>query len=365
MHVIYLCIAILFAFASCKNTGNKDTENSATQNSENKKDEQNNSNGFWEKLVMNEIGDGKGGVAAIVPMPSNWKFANGGISGPNGLKITDYRGNSFMYNYDRSLQNIYAQNGQMRELPNIEQLIQEDFIPLLSSNGLQYIKSYEIPEISKMDKWYSDQLFKAMPSRSDVKAFGSDWKTKEGNPYFLLIHINASTSQTMQNWSYFSSGLEAEPQSFEKAKKQYIFALANTRYNLEPIMAYNKEEAQRCGQSWAAFNKRMAINQAAFEANQIAHINRTNAINDAITSNYNANNTASDKRQEQTIDGIYERTNVQNTETGQTYKVQEGANQYWMNNNGEYIGTKQQGYNPNLDDNMNEQKWQELQRINQ
>jgi predicted oxidoreductase (fatty acid repression mutant protein) len=33
-----------------------------------------------------------------------------------------------------------------------------------------------------------------------------------------------------------------------------------------------------------------------------------------------------------------------------------GANQYWMNSNGEYIGTQLQNYNPNLDDNMNEQR---------
>jgi len=49
--------------------------------------------------------------------------------------------------------------------------------------------------------------------------------------------------------------------------------------------------------------------------------------------------------------------------TGQTYKVQEGANQYWMNNDGQYIGTNLQGYNPNLDDNMNEMKWRALQEV--
>jgi hypothetical protein len=63
------------------------------------------------------------------------------------------------------------------------------------------------------------------------------------------------------------------------------------------------------------------------------------------------------------IDGIYEQTNVQNPETGQSYKVTAGANQYWMNNNGEYISTKLNDYNPNLDDNMNEVKWQQLKEV--
>ena len=52
-----------------------------------------------------------------------------------------------------------------------------------------------------------------------------------------------------------------------------------------------------------------------------------------------------------------------NAETGQRYKVSSGSNQYWMNSNGEYIGTDRQDYNPNLDENMNNVKWQELNEV--
>jgi len=366
MRKYYVLLLLSLSIASCQNSdAKKSGNNNASENpagSSDSKTSGTKSNGYWEKLVMNEIGDGKGGVAAIMPMPAGWKFVKGGITGPHGVKVTDFALRSFMMNYNQNLQYAYSQTPQ-RSLPDIETLIQQDFVPVGAKNGLTYIKSYELPEVSKMDKWYSDQLFKALPSTADVRAYGTEWKYSNGNPYFLIIHVNASTSQTMQTWYYMSSGLDTEPAYFEAAKKQYIFALANTRYNIEPIMAYNKEEAQRCGQSWAAFNKKMAANQAAFEAGQIAHINKSNAINDAIMSNWKANDAASDIQQERRIDGIYERTNVQNTETGKNYKVQEGANQYWMNNDGEYIGTKQQGYNPNLDESMNEQKWQELKRI--
>jgi hypothetical protein len=228
---------------------------------------------------------------------------------------------------------------------------------------MEFVKVYEIQEISKLDKWYSDQLYAAMPANSTVKAFGSDWKKSNGDPYFLLIHVNVKTSQAMQNWWYFSSGLEAPSADFEKAKKQYIFALANMRYNLEPIAEYNRAEMQRCGANWKAFNARMAANQAAFDAQQRAFVNKSDAINESIMASWKANNASSDKQQEERIDNIYERTNVQSTETGKMYKVQEGANNYWMNRDGEYIGTKLQGYDPNLDDNMNEQKWDELKRV--
>ncbi len=69
------------------------------------------------------------------------------------------------------------------------------------------------------------------------------------------------------------------------------------------------------------------------------------------------------KNQEQFIDVIREETNVQNTATGKVYKVQEGANQYWMNSDGEYISTKSNTYNPNPDEIVNEQRWQELKKI--
>ena len=367
----YFLIALIFMICSCNSSSNKQTgsdaetaeagENGETSGSGEEKGK-GESNGFWEKMVMHELRDQNGMVAAIMPLPSSWKIGGGSaLSGPNGIKVTDYPGKNFMDNYNQSLQYAYQAGGQqLRAMPGIEQLIQEDFVPVAANNGLEFVRYYEIPEISKMDKWYSDQLYKAMPSRSDVMAFGTEWKTKEGNPYFLLIHLNVSTSQAMQTWYYMSSGLEADPQHFETAKKQYIFALANTRYNLQPIMAYNEQEAQRVGRSWAAHNQRMMQNQANFEAQQRAFVNKSNAINDAIMSGWRERNAASDRQQEQVIDGIYERTNVVDPTTGQGYKVSAGANNYWMNSNGEYIGTQLQGYDPNLDKNMNEIKWQEL-----
>ena len=141
-----------------------------------------------------------------------------------------------------------------------------------------------------------------------------------------------------------------------------IFALGNTHYPLEPILAYNQREAEKAGRSWAEFNQRMVQNQANFEAQQRAFVNKSNAINEAIMNGWRANNAASDKQQEQRVDGIYERTNVVDPSNGQRYKVAAGANQYWMNSNGEYISTDRHDYNPNLDENMNEQRWQVIAR---
>lgn len=327
-------------------------------------------NGNWQKLVMIPLKDAQGNVAAEAPYPADWEMVpvhqpgEPSMVGPNGVKVVDYALRNYMYTNDPNLQRVYYQSGQqLRPWPGVDAVIKQDVIPSAQSKGLTYVKHYEIPEVSRIDQWYSDQLYKAMPSQTKAIAVGSEWTTADGKPFFLLIHMNVSNSDNMQNWGYFSSSLEADEAYFERAKKQLIFSLANTRYALEPIAAYNQMEAQKAGQSWAAFNQRMAQNQAAFEAQQRAHVNKTEAINNAIMSGYNARNAASDRQQEQTIDAIYERTKVQNTETGQNYKVEGYHNQYWMNSNGEYIGTNQSGYNPNLDENMNNQKWNELKQV--
>lgn len=367
MKIHLTLLAIAFILWSCNNSESEKSTNSSSENTDKASGNRTSapgSNGYWQKMVMHELKDAKGVVAATMPLPASWKLNVNGASmaGPNGIRVTDFPSYTFMMNYDPGLQYAYSQT-KMREMPGIVRLIQEDFVPSAAKKGLQYVRHYEIPEISKIDRWYSDQLYKAMPAEYDVRAYGSEWKDDKGKLSFLLIRVNTSTSSQLQTWYYRSSMLEAEPAAYELAKKQYVFSQANMRYNIEPIMEYNKQEMQRVGQNWAAFNKKMAANQAAFEASQIAHINKSNAVNDAIMSGWKARNTAGDKNQEQFIDNIYENEKVQNTETGKVYKVQQGANQYWMNNDGEYIGTRLQDYNPNFDENMNQQKWQELKKV--
>lgn len=378
MQFPYLFILAAFITTSCNsnNAATGTTAETATEqqqpggNNQAQPAENKTNNSEWQKLVPYAFKDAQGQVAAVMPFPADWKVMPGGgngapsITGPHGLKVTDYPAQSFMYVHDPNMQQMYYQSGQrLRAMPGIEQLIQQDLVPWANNRGLQFVKHYEIPEVSKVDKWYSDQLYKAVPTRSDMVAIGTEWKDANGNPFFLLLHINVSNTAEMQNWYYMANSVEAEPGYFEQARKQYIFSLANTHYPLEPIMAYNEREAQKAGISWAAHNQRMAQNQANFEASQRAHVNRTNAINDAIMSGWRERNAASDRQQEQFIDAITERTNVIDPSTGQKYKVSSGYNHYWMNSNGEYISTNQFSYNPNQDDNLNGVKWQELNEV--
>lgn len=319
---------------------------------------------------MQPFYDSHGMVTAALPMPADWQVmrnASAGqptIVGPNGISVIDFPGQNFLYTNDPQMQQTYYRSGQqLRAMPGVEQLVAQDIVPWAAGQGLKLVEVFEVPEVSSMDRWYSDQLYKAMPSQIDVVAIGTQWVHSNGNPYFLLIHLSVSNGGGLQTWYYYASGLQAEKEHFERAKAQLIFALANARYNLDQIAAYNQREAQAAGQSWAAHNARMAQNQANFEAHQRDFVNRSNATNDAIMSGWRERNAASDKAHEQFVDVITERTNVVDPSTGTQYKVDSGANQYWMNNDGKYISTDSRTYDPNLDESMNSQQWQQLEPV--
>ncbi len=158
---------------------------------------------------------------------------------------------------------------------------------------------------------------------------------------------------------FVSSSIARIP--FEEAKKNYIYGLANFQYNPAQIISYNKSEAQKANQSWAAHNAKMAANQANFEAAQKNHVDKWEAINKSSMDAYNARNAASDKNQHDFLNTIKEENTVYNSATGKTYQVEAGSNYYWMNSNGEYIKSNDPSYNPNSDPSTYNMKWDQVQ----
>ncbi len=338
--------------------------NGASTASNQKKKPSNN----WQKLEMIAFKDNKGRVIAEAPYPPDWniktmiKQGEPGITGPNGVKIMDQPFKSYIYTNDPYYQQLYTQSGQqVIPWPGAEQLVKQHFVPELRNQGWTFKRWYEVPEVAKVDKWYNDQLYKAVPMKMQVVAIGSEWENANGEPAFMITHAQVSNTDLLQTWSYYSSVLKADKGHFDKAKKQYIFSMANTRYALEPIMEYNQEEARKAGQSWAAHNQRMAQNQANFEKQQRDFVNRSNSINESVMSNWEQNNASSDRQHQKTIDGIREEDNSYSS-SGQQYKTSIHYNNYWISSDGQYISTNQNDYNPNQDDNLNNQNWQKLQK---
>lgn len=369
MKLTYLSIFLLtVALLGCgdSNTndsvGTNETDNSSEVNGETAPSND------WEKLTMVPFVDAKGTVTSRAPFPSGWtvkraKQGEPSITGPHNVRIMEQPFKSFVYTNDYQMQQIYMQNGQpVSPWPGPDALVQQFFVPELSSQGWKLLRQYNVPEVARLDKWYNDQLYKVSPSQVEVHAIGTEWQSSDGSKAFMITRAIVSTSYDMQTWYYFSSVLKADDDYFDKAVKQYLFALGNTRYELEPIAAYNKAEAQRVGQSWAAFNQRMAQNQANFEQQQRNYVNNSNAINDAIMNGYKDRSASNDQQHQNYIDGIYEQDNSVNSSTGDQYKTSIHYNEYWVNGNGEYISTNNSNYNPNLDQDLNGSNWDQLKK---
>jgi hypothetical protein len=68
-----------------------------------------------------------------------------------------------------------------------------------------------------------------------------------------------------------------------KTQKNFLYALANTRYNPKNVEDHNRQEAQKANVSMAAHNQRMQQKQQQFELSQRAFESKRDAINASIT----------------------------------------------------------------------------------
>lgn len=320
-------------------------------------------------LVFQPLRDPQSGmISAELPLPADWRITRGlpgstsVLEGPNGVKVVDYPLQMFMLPRDPRMQQLYAQSGQVvRPLPNVESLVQTDLVPWAASRGFRLVKSYSLPEIARVDQQYDDKLFKVMPARKSFWAIGSEWVDAQGKTAFLLMRGQATTPANGDlNWGYYCTSLESTPEFFQVARRHLVHAIVNARHNPEQIAAYNQREAQAVQRSQAAHGARMQQNQQAFDAQQRAFTQRSNAAHDALQQGHDARNAASDRSHQRTINTIRGEETVTNPATGQRHQVEGGAQQYWLNNQGQYIpgnGT----YDPNADSNVNGTQWQEGQ----
>ncbi|WP_253998820.1 hypothetical protein [Myxococcus qinghaiensis] len=316
------------------------------------------------KLVPHKLFDDKFMEMAMMPLPDNWIVNNGraAMSGPGNVNVYMLPLKTFMFSGDPMMQQVYARSGQaMRPFHSIEQVIQQDLVPIAKKDGAKLVKQYDAPPIAASDKSFSDLLYKVGPMRQLFLAKVTEWADKNGAPYMMVTHLTATDMGNMVNWSYYSHALDAPKERYEESKEVVLNALANTRYNPEYVQAYNQNEMARERASWAAHNQRMQANKAAFEAQQRAFHEKNDAINQAIASNYANSNAASDRNHHRFMNYIKDEETVRNPKDGKRHQVESGANQYWMNGNGQYVPSKDPNYNPNRDPNLNHQEWTETE----
>jgi hypothetical protein len=165
-------------------------------------------------------------------------------------------------------------------------------------------------------------------------------------------------------WNYYGQGLDAPEAKYESAKKTLLDGLASLQYNPRYFDKYNQNEMNRESQSWAVHNQRMSAQQKQFDAQQAIYKDKTDAINSSIMASYNERNASSDRMHNRFVNYIKDENTVVNQNDGQRYQVQTGKDHYWMNDQGQYIGTNDPNYDPNRNQGTQNQSWSEAQETN-
>jgi hypothetical protein len=316
------------------------------------------------KLITHKLLDDKFLEMASLPLPDNWIVNHGKafISGPGNVHVYMFPLKTFMYSNDAMMQQLSAQSGnKMRPFVSIEKIIQQDLVPVAQKEGSKLVKQYDAPQIAASDKSFSDLLYKVAPMRQVFHAKVTEWTDKKGAPYMIVVHASATDLGNMVSWNYSCHALDAPKERYEDSKKIVLNALANLRYNAQYVQAYNQNEMAKERASWAAHNQRMQANKEAFEAQQRTFREKNDAINNAIASSYAERDAASDRMHNRFLNYIKDENTVRNPADGQRHQVQTGANQYWMNGNGQYVPSNNPNYDPNRDPSLNQQTWNETQ----
>lgn len=308
-----------------------------------------------------------GMVKSQIPLPSSWQKHDQGDythTGPNGIKVHGERTAIYMFSKSAETNQIYQQSGMSIQFPkSIDQVINESFMDYANKINRKLVKKYPIPQIAALDKQFDNHRYSSMPSQKTFNAMGLEWRDPDGTSFLTVLHHFVSYDNYGGYWGVFYTVLESSEQAFEHAKRNYINGLINKQINPQWLQFINQKDMQIAQKSNADHQARMAGIKAIGDQGTANHNARMAAMDQNMAS-WRANQAAGDRSHNQFIDNIHGNTTVTDPNTRNTYKVEAGSDQYWINNQGEYIKSDNSLYNPNMDNSINNQTWTEYDEQN-
>ena len=319
------------------------------------------------ELIPHPMIDNKNQVMGHMTFPANWKLHNepgkAAFSGPGGIFVYNIPMRNFAYTNDPMMRQAYAQAGGKLRMPlSGAEIIRQDFEPIARKEGSKLIGIHAAADIAKSDGSVQDMMYRIGPSYAKYDAVVSEWEDKDGNPYAIILHITVSDLGNMVSWNYYGQGLDVPKDKYESAKKTLVAGLTSLQYNPRYFDQYNQKEMNRESSSWAAHNQRMAQRQQQFDAQQAIFKDKSESINQSIMASYESRNASSDRMHNRFVNYIKDENTVINKSDGQKYQVQTGNDHYWMNDQGQYIGTNDPNYDPNRNQGTQNQTWNEAQQ---
>lgn len=382
-HFFFLLLAI--AICSCGENNNENSneygynqqlanengQNTQTMNNQAAQDgfrQQGNGQSYANRQSSNgkkafELKDPQGKKIGTFPIPKNWKKGSGDVllESNDGVKVMNEVTNEFNYSHMPDYNQMMRENKQqVKPVKSLERFIKEDLVQMTQSKGIKLVNIQRTPAVTKLNAERSKVWFKAMPEQMNFDSAIVDFVDAEGNPSFLLVTHYVGSSQYQKRWGYTISGVEAPRAIYMQTKNDFMYAVLNSKLNQQYVQQINMQGQQASQQITATHNSRMEQIRN-FGANNTKLFNARSAASDARHNSWRANQIASDRMHQKTINNINE-VDTWSDGSGGNFEVDGYHNKVYTNGNGEYMGTDDVNYDPNLDPNVNGD-WQEAKPI--
>lgn len=286
----------------------------------------------------------------------------------NGMKAY----NSPIYQYVAFQNPQYAQMmrayGVNNERPLISPLafIENEIKPNMERQGFKFLSQREFPEVMA----YLEEQKKILGIQNvEFIAFSTEWVNDRNikalvtfNQLVLNYDSALTGGEPMKIWSYQMGYFFAPANNYEKDLKIAIKADLNrtdspnwqkyqSQVNNYRQQQRNVEHQNRMHNSQVQFDQHQRLMKDRYAANDANHAR----FMDNLRGTNAGSGYSSDASHNNFIDMIREEQNV--SLNGKTFKVNAGADHYWMNSDGEYIPSNDQFYNPNRDPIYDSQEW--------
>ena len=246
-----------------------------------------------------------------------------------------------------------------RPLMSNQAILQEEIQGRMLQSGFTYVGNQKM---SRIENYLREQIAK-QGSNAYLDMLSTVWKNAQGQKAMVSITKIAmqqplSSMDIMTLWFYSIDYVFVDSDQFDKTINQLEESVVTSTHNPEWKQYVNTLIQQRARQSAIQHQQNMANRQASFEAHQrkMQGIWAAQDANHAAFMNSNFG-PGSSTAQREFVNMINEEETVYNPLTQETYQVNAGSLEYWMDSDGNYIQNNNLFYTPNGDINLNNREW--------
>ncbi|MGB3150269.1 MAG: hypothetical protein WBB27_06355 [Maribacter sp.] len=364
-------------------------------NSQDTKDSDSSFSLFGSSEKTFEFKDPKSGlVASTTKYPSDWKLVTKAeykndpiipafryqIQGQDGLQAFNAPMKMYFSSMNPQLDQMMLNSGKnVRNPMTTQQLIQSEVAPKLHAKGFVYNTNKIFPELEQKAR---KQASKNVTSAFELEVNGTVWKNNDGQKALVILSYLKIPQQSSTVWMYTTDVLISNQDQFDNNVEAFVKAnLKNVPTpEWENYMANLKSERNQQHQRTMAqmdqrarianqeHQMRMANKQASFTAHQqkmqgiwaAQDASHASFMNNTFGSGSTSSGYSSGGGQQSFLNMINEEETVYNPGDGNSYQIQSGAKETWMDSDGNPIYSNDVFYNPNNDNSLNNMEWSKV-----